>query len=191
MNRRFWIFSEGIILDDYCCTSDVLTLSLQMYFVNMYYVAQMCCPSRHVFKICVLCWHVRFYLRIKSHWCDWRKKSAHRSSHSGRHNVYAASRRSSLHTAAADPQLLESRKAEVQESAGQWQRAWSEGLNICCEDLFWKEAFRVLQLVNTPDIYEENKYQRRNLLLYHCLLELGLRKFNVSQQLLTPTVCPW
>jgi hypothetical protein len=42
----------------------------------------------------------------------------------------------------------------------------------------------VLQLVNTPDIYEENKYQRRNLLLYHCLLESGLRKFNVSEQLL-------
>jgi hypothetical protein len=41
----------------------------------------------------------------------------------------------------------------------------------------------VLQLVNTPDIYEENKYQRRNLLLYHCLLESGLRKFNVSGQL--------
>jgi hypothetical protein len=39
----------------------------------------------------------------------------------------------------------------------------------------------VLQLVNTPDIYEENKYQRRNLLLYHSLLESGLRKFNVSQ----------
>jgi hypothetical protein len=37
-------------------------------------------------------------------------------------------------------------------------------------------------LVNTPDIYEENKYQRRNLLLYHCLLESGLRKFNVSEQ---------
>jgi hypothetical protein len=34
----------------------------------------------------------------------------------------------------------------------------------------------VLQLVNTPDIYEENKYQRRNLLLYHCLLELGYQK---------------
>jgi hypothetical protein len=41
----------------------------------------------------------------------------------------------------------------------------------------------VLQLVNTPDIYKENKYQRRNLLLYHCLLESGLRKFNVSEQL--------
>jgi hypothetical protein len=40
----------------------------------------------------------------------------------------------------------------------------------------------VLQLVNTPDIYKENKYQRRNLLLYHCLLDSGLRKFNVSQQ---------
>jgi hypothetical protein len=25
-------------------------------------------------------------------------------------------------------------------------------------------------LVNTPDIYEENKYQRRNLLLYHRFL---------------------
>jgi hypothetical protein len=96
-----------------------------------------------------LCWHVRFYLRIKSHWCDWRKNSAHKSSHSGRHNVYIASRRSSLHTAAADPQLLESGKAEVQESAGQWQRAWSEHLTICREDLFWKEAFIVLQL-GTP-----------------------------------------
>jgi hypothetical protein len=41
----------------------------------------------------------------------------------------------------------------------------------------------VLQLVKTPDIYKENKYQRRNLLLYHCLLESGLQKFNVSQQL--------
>jgi hypothetical protein len=40
----------------------------------------------------------------------------------------------------------------------------------------------VLQLVNTPDIYEENKYQRRNLLLYHCLLESGFQKFNVSEQ---------
>jgi hypothetical protein len=40
----------------------------------------------------------------------------------------------------------------------------------------------VLQLVNTPDIYEENKYQRRNLLLYHCLLESGLPKFKVSEQ---------
>jgi hypothetical protein len=39
----------------------------------------------------------------------------------------------------------------------------------------------VLQLVNTPDIYEENKYQRRNLLFYHYLLETGLRKFNVSE----------
>jgi hypothetical protein len=43
----------------------------------------------------------------------------------------------------------------------------------------------VLQLVNTPDIYEETKYQRRNLLLYHCLLESGLRKFNVSEQVST------
>jgi hypothetical protein len=33
-----------------------------------------------------------------------------------------------------------------------------------------------------PDIYKENKYQKRNLLLYHCLLESGLRKFNVSEQ---------
>jgi hypothetical protein len=41
----------------------------------------------------------------------------------------------------------------------------------------------VLQLVNTPDIYKENKYQRRNLLLYHCLLDSGLQKFNVSEQL--------
>jgi hypothetical protein len=41
----------------------------------------------------------------------------------------------------------------------------------------------VFQLVNTPDIYEENNYQRRNLLLYHCLLESGLPKFNVSEQL--------
>jgi hypothetical protein len=41
----------------------------------------------------------------------------------------------------------------------------------------------VLPLVNTPDIYNENKYQRRNLLLYHCLLDSGLRKFNVSRQL--------
>jgi hypothetical protein len=49
--------------------------------------------------------------------------------------------------------------------------------------LFWKEAMWVLQLVNTPDIYNENKYQRRNLLLYHCLLDSGLRKFNVSRQL--------
>jgi hypothetical protein len=40
----------------------------------------------------------------------------------------------------------------------------------------------VLQLVNTPDIYDENKYQRRNLLLYHCLLESGLPNFNVSEQ---------
>jgi hypothetical protein len=37
--------------------------------------------------------------------------------------VYTASRRSSFHTAAADLQLLESGIAEVQESAGQWQRA--------------------------------------------------------------------
>jgi hypothetical protein len=37
-------------------------------------------------------------------------------------------------------------------------------------------------LVNTPDIYKENKYQRRNLLLYQCLLESGLPKFNVSEQ---------
>jgi hypothetical protein len=35
-----------------------------------------------------------------------------------------------------------------------------------------------------PDIYEENKYQRRNLLLYHCLLESGLPKFNVSEHFL-------
>jgi hypothetical protein len=106
-----------------------------------------------------------------------KEKQCTQSSHSGRHNVYTASRRSSLHTAAADLQLLESGKAEVQESAGQWQRAWSERLTICREDLFWKEAFRVLQLVNTPDIYEENKYQRRNLLLYHCLLEsIGFAK---------------
>jgi hypothetical protein len=55
MNRGVSIFSEGIILDDYCCTSDVLTLSLQnvlmlqMYFVKMYYVAQMGCPSQPVF----------------------------------------------------------------------------------------------------------------------------------------------
>jgi hypothetical protein len=53
----------------------------------------------------------------------------------------------------------------VQESAGQWQRAWSERLTIYREDLFWKEAMWVLLLVNTPDIYNENKYQRRNLLL--------------------------
>jgi hypothetical protein len=111
-----------------------------------------------------------------------KEKQCTQSSHSGRHNVYTASRRSSLHTAAADLQLLESGKAEVQESAGQWQRAWSERLTICREDLLWKEAFRVLQLVNTPDIYGENKYQRRNLLLYHWLLESGLRKFNVFEQ---------
>jgi hypothetical protein len=44
----------------------------------------------------------------------------------------------------------------------------------------------VLQSVNTPDIYNENKYQRRNLLLYQCLLDSGLRKFNVSRHPLTP-----
>jgi hypothetical protein len=32
MNHGVSIFSEGIILDDYCCTSDVLTLSLQKVF---------------------------------------------------------------------------------------------------------------------------------------------------------------
>jgi hypothetical protein len=40
-----------------------------------------------------------------------KQNSAHKSSHSGRHNVYTASRRSSLHTAAEDPQLLESGKS--------------------------------------------------------------------------------
>jgi hypothetical protein len=40
----------------------------------------------------------------------------------------------------------------------------------------------VLQSVNLPDIYNKNKYQRRNLLLYHCLLDSGLQKFNVSRQ---------
>jgi hypothetical protein len=171
------------------CTSDVLTLSLQNVFnvANVFCNNVLCSANVSPLSACFLknmylCWHVRFYLRIKSSWCDWRQNSAHKSSHSGRHNVYTASQRSSLHTAAADPQLLESRKAEVQESVGQWQRAWSERLTICREDLFWKEAFRVLQLVNTPDIYKENKYQRRNLLLYHCLLESVLRKFNVSQQ---------
>jgi hypothetical protein len=32
MNRGVSIFSEGIILNDYRCTSDVLTLSLQNVF---------------------------------------------------------------------------------------------------------------------------------------------------------------
>jgi hypothetical protein len=49
MNRGVSIFSEGIILDDYCCTSDVLTLSSQNVFCKMYYVVQMFCPSRPVF----------------------------------------------------------------------------------------------------------------------------------------------
>jgi hypothetical protein len=29
---------------------------------------------------------------------------------------------------------------------------------------------------------KENKYQRRQLLLYHCLLELGLPKVSISEQ---------
>jgi hypothetical protein len=35
MNRGVSVFSEGIILDDYCCTSDVLTLSLQNVFLSL------------------------------------------------------------------------------------------------------------------------------------------------------------
>jgi hypothetical protein len=35
MNRGVSIFSEGIILDDYCCTSDVLNLSSQNVFLSL------------------------------------------------------------------------------------------------------------------------------------------------------------
>jgi hypothetical protein len=41
MNRGVSIFSEGIILDDYCCTNDVSTLSLQ----NVFNVANVFCKS--------------------------------------------------------------------------------------------------------------------------------------------------
>jgi hypothetical protein len=41
MNHGSWIFSEGIILDDYCCTNDVLTLSLQ----NVFNIANVFCKS--------------------------------------------------------------------------------------------------------------------------------------------------
>jgi hypothetical protein len=40
MNHGVSIFSEGIILDDYCCTSDVLTLSSQnvFFYCKVYFV---------------------------------------------------------------------------------------------------------------------------------------------------------
>jgi hypothetical protein len=41
MNHWVSIFSEGIILDDYCCTNDVLTLSSQ----NVFNVANVFCKS--------------------------------------------------------------------------------------------------------------------------------------------------
>jgi hypothetical protein len=41
MNCGVSVFSEGIILDDYCCTNDVLTLSLQ----NVFNVANVFCKS--------------------------------------------------------------------------------------------------------------------------------------------------
>jgi hypothetical protein len=50
MNRGVSVFSEGIILDDYCYTCDVLTLSLQNVFCkNVLCGAKLCCPSRPVF----------------------------------------------------------------------------------------------------------------------------------------------
>jgi hypothetical protein len=78
------------------------------------------------------------------------RKQCTQSSHSGRRNVYTASRRSSQHTAVVGQIVTECHRAgpfseiwfvdlqllEVQESAGQWQRACSEHLTICHVDLF-------------------------------------------------------
>jgi hypothetical protein len=59
MNRGVSIFSEGIILNDYCCTNDVLTLSLQNVFkvANLFcksvLCSAMCCPLSACFlNIC-------------------------------------------------------------------------------------------------------------------------------------------
>jgi hypothetical protein len=128
-------------------------------------------PLSACFLICVLCWHVRFYPRIKSRWCDWKKTVHTVISQWKTQRVYSFSAVFTTYSCSRPAVARKRKKAEEQESAGQWQRACSEHLTICHVDLFWREAFRVLQLVNTPDIYEENKYQRRNLLLYHCLLE--------------------
>jgi hypothetical protein len=66
MNRGVSIFSEGIILDDYCCIWNVLTLSVQMYVAKMYYVVQIVLPLSACFLNMCFVLTCAFYLRIKS-----------------------------------------------------------------------------------------------------------------------------
>jgi hypothetical protein len=109
------------------CSANVLPLSA--CFLNMCFV--LTCAFLSQDKIALV-------------WLK-EKKSVHKSSHSGRHNVY---------TAAENPHLLESGKSG------------SARIRRTVAEIFIRK----------------NKYQRRNLLLYYCLLESGLRKFNISQQ---------
>jgi hypothetical protein len=70
MNRGVSVFSEGIILDDYCYTCDVLTLSLQNVFLLSVLCSANCvAPLGLFFNMCLVLTYA-FYLRIKSHWCD-------------------------------------------------------------------------------------------------------------------------
>jgi hypothetical protein len=63
MNHGVSIFSEGVIFDDYCCTNDVLTLSLQNAFnvANVFCKSvlctrsAMCCPLSACFLNMCLC----------------------------------------------------------------------------------------------------------------------------------------
>jgi hypothetical protein len=140
-----------------------------------------------------------FYLRIKSHWCDWKKTVHTVISQWKTHRVYASRRSSATYSCSRpnssrrvtkpgpfseiwlrDLQLLESRSEKIRRTVVRESEVnhWLYVVLIFSErSLHERSNWLTRQIFKRKINIREDK-----LLLYHCLLELGLPKVNVSEQ---------
>jgi hypothetical protein len=140
-----------------------------------------------------------FYRRIKSR-CVWLNVKQCTQSFTGRHNMYTASRQSSSAYGCNRPKIIRkshcvglfkwnlvqrlavARKRKWENPPDSDQSVWSEPLIICCDDIFWYGGWLGAVIGNYARYLEEINIREDKLLLYHCLLELGLPKVSVSEQ---------
>jgi hypothetical protein len=128
-------------------------------------------------------------------------------SSTGRHSVYTAFRQSSSaygcnrpksweratalgslsETWYSDLQLLESGSEKIRQKV--IRETFSDPLIICCDDIFWYGDWLGALIGNYARYLEEINIREDKLLLYHCLLELGSQKVNVSEHLLINKLC--